>query len=87
MSAIRKIVDITEEEERAVFGILTVMSAYKRTVTRTVAEFVGLTQSQALSQTATGGFVISNRKPSGNVFWVVTEEKTEYGSWTPITGP
>jgi hypothetical protein len=54
-----------------------------RTVTTERAEFRGLTETNAASQTATSGWTITARDlvdPSGQ--WVVKEEKTTYGAWS-----
>jgi len=86
MPGTRKIVDVSEDEQRGYVGSVQLLVLKKRTVTTTVAETVGLVSlSEAESVTPASGFRVTGRRPAGEAFWTVTEERTVYGDWEDIT--
>lgn len=69
------------EEKRTILAGIT-WTNQTRTVTTERAEFRGLSEANAQTQTATEDWTITARDlvdPSGQ--WVVREEKVSYGDW------
>jgi len=60
-------------------------TTYKRSVTTTEYETVGLTEAQAASANdAANGITTDNvisRRRTGECFWTVTESEISYGDW------
>ena len=79
MPGIRVIVDKAEYMRYWNAGYAFLFKPLKSTVTTIVAEIRGLTMTEADALEPTEGWKITSRRPSGQVFWTVTEEQTVYG--------
>jgi hypothetical protein len=94
MAGFRKLVSIAESTETRVatvvgsyaWGAYLTSEDQARTNKIETAEIEGLTEAQAIAQTATSGWEITSRNRVGaGGFWTVTEERITEGTWATTT--